>query len=192
VTRDERLDMIDRLQREADEGRERIRQRQEQCEHDPVAAAHDLAQMMDAEPVGRPPVSENDEPEVIYKDFTNAPLDPTPEPAAMPPPGVTPEAIAEGIGEVAFELRRELRAEISELRRRLDARDERDRTVAERSGRIAELQRENAVARRQAERAQLDKALDEYGTRLGRLETELGMLLKFIGADLPRGWGNDG
>jgi hypothetical protein len=138
------------------------------------------------------------------------------------------KVVAEAIGNVAFELKRELQAEyeaalverdqkiaelrgqnieiqgllgrtlkqveastteIAELRRRLDSRDERDRTYAERSGRIAELQRENAVARREADRSQLEAALTENRARVERIETKLGMLLNFIGGDLPRGFG---
>jgi hypothetical protein len=32
--------------------------------------------------------------------------------------------------------------------------------------------------------------LTERDARLDALETKLGMLLSFIGGDLPRGWGN--
>jgi hypothetical protein len=80
-------------------------------------------------------------------------------------------------------------AEIAELRNRLDLRDEREKAIAERSGRIAELQRENASVRREAERSQFDQALAEYRARIEQLETKLGMLLRFVGGDLPQGWG---
>jgi len=79
--------------------------------------------------------------------------------------------------------------QVDSLCRRLDARDERDRTFAERSARITELQRENAIARRAAERSQLEAALAEHGARVERVETQLAMLLKFIGGELPRGFG---
>ena len=89
------------------------------------------------------------------------------------------------------DVRKELRKELAELQRRLDKRDERDQVTIERSGRIAELTRENAIARHEAERNEFDKVLAGYRARIEQLETKLGMLLKFIGGDLPRGWGRD-
>ena len=65
----------------------------------------------------------------------------------------------------------------------------RDQTIVERSGRIAELQRENATARLVLERQQLDEALAEHRNRVDRIEIKLGMLLNFLGGELPRGFG---
>jgi len=87
------------------------------------------------------------------------------------------------------DVRKELRKELAELQRRLDKRDERDQVIIERSGRIAELQRENAIARHETERNEFDKVLAGYRGRVERVERELAMLLRWIGGDLPRGWG---
>jgi hypothetical protein len=167
-------------------------------DNDVERAARELEQMIAehrSKPLRASLVERDGDPgELLHRTNWDA-LQDAPAYAAVPPsaePGITAEAIGIGIGDVAFELKQELRAEIAELRRRLDDRDARDRTVAERSTRVAELQRENAVARREAERSELTREFAEYSARIERVETQLGMLLRFIGADLPRGWGNDG
>jgi len=89
-----------------------------------------------------------------------------------------------------------LAAEFETLRRdwQADKRETqiRNQAIIERSGRVAELQRENAEARTALEQRRLDQMLTERDARLDALETRLGMLLNFIGGDLPRGWGRDG
>jgi len=89
-----------------------------------------------------------------------------------------------------------LQIEVDQLRGRIQEcviekreRTARDQIVVERSARISELQRENAIARREAERADLDRALAEYRSRIDMLETKLAMLLAYFGGDLPKGFG---
>jgi hypothetical protein len=79
--------------------------------------------------------------------------------------------------------------EIEQLRTERRERQIRDATIAERSSRVAELQRENAASRAALERQRSEQALAERDARIDRLETQLGMLLRYIGGDLPRGWG---
>src|SRR5262249_51497175 len=85
-----------------------------------------------------------------------------------------------------------LTAEIEALRRdwRADKREAqiRNQAIIERSGRVAELQRENAAARAALEHQRVDQMLTERDARLDALEPRLGMLLNFIGSDLPRGY----
>jgi hypothetical protein len=82
-------------------------------------------------------------------------------------------------------------AEALQQERQIEVRERqvRDEIVRERSARVSELQRQNADARREADRSQLEAALTEYRARVERVETQLGMLLRFIGGDLPRGFG---
>jgi len=66
----------------------------------------------------------------------------------------------------------------------------RNQAMIERSGRVADLQRENAASRAALERQRFEQAFVERDHRIEQLETRLGMLLKFLGGDLPRGfWG---
>ena len=66
----------------------------------------------------------------------------------------------------------------------------RNQAMIERSGRVADLQRENAASRAALERQRFERAFAERDHRIEQLETRLGMLLKFLGGDLPRGfWG---
>jgi len=60
--------------------------------------------------------------------------------------------------------------------------------MIERSGRVADLQRENAASRAALERQRFEQAFAERDHRIEQLETRLGMLLKFHGGDLPRGF----
>jgi hypothetical protein len=64
----------------------------------------------------------------------------------------------------------------------------RNQAMIERSGRVADLQRENAASRAALERQRFEQAFVERDRRIEQLETRLGMLLKFLGADLPRGF----
>jgi hypothetical protein len=80
-------------------------------------------------------------------------------------------------------------SEIEQLRTERRERQIRDQTIIERSSRVAELQRENAASRAALERQRSEQALAERDARIDRLETQLGMLLRYIGGDLPRGWG---
>jgi len=87
---------------------------------------------------------------------------------------------------------KELASEIGWLRQQWQA-DKREtqirnEAIVERSGRIAELQRENAAAHADLKRQQLEQAFAERDHRIEHIETRLGMLLKFLGADLPRGF----
>jgi len=64
----------------------------------------------------------------------------------------------------------------------------RDDTIAERSARIADLQRTNAVSAAELASQQLAKSFAARDHRLNLIETKLGMLISWIGADLPRGF----
>ena len=64
----------------------------------------------------------------------------------------------------------------------------RNQAMIERSGRVADLQRENAASRAALERQRFEQAFAERDHRIEQLETRLGMLLKFHGGDLPRGF----
>ena len=89
---------------------------------------------------------------------------------------------------------KELASEIGWLRQQWQA-DKREtqirnQAMIERSGRVADLQRENAASRAALERQRFEQAFVERDHRIEQLETRLGMLLKFLGGDLPRGfWG---
>src|SRR6516225_4073964 len=65
----------------------------------------------------------------------------------------------------------------------------RNQVIAERSDRIAQLQQENSASRAALAGQQLNQAFGQRDARLDLLETKLGMLLKWIGGDLPRGFG---
>jgi hypothetical protein len=80
----------------------------------------------------------------------------------------------------------EQRADIEGLKRRDLERHVRDRTIAERSARISELQRENSASHADLARQQRDQELAQRDQRIEMLEIKLGMLLNWIGQDLPR------
>jgi hypothetical protein len=77
---------------------------------------------------------------------------------------------------------------------RLESRNEkhdrqiRDETIRERSLRITDLQRENAAVRADRERQHRENEFGVRDRRLDLLETKIAMVLKFLGADLPRGF----
>jgi hypothetical protein len=211
MTRDEREALIDKLQAANAASIDELARRQAAREADPnselerlMADARftrdqsDLVYSEPVEPLASPSGEEPGDQGIIYKRYENRAA--LYDPAASGEPsggdevwgaldrftGATAKALDDDDRRIAA-----LERENAELRRRLDLKDERDRTVAERSARVSQLQAENTVARREAERAQLDKALDQYRTRVDRLERELGMLLRYIGGDLPRGWGRE-
>jgi hypothetical protein len=62
----------------------------------------------------------------------------------------------------------------------------RDETIRERSARIADLQRDNAASHTELARQQRDRELAQRDQRIEQLEIKLGMLLTWIGQDLPR------
>jgi hypothetical protein len=190
---DERQTRIAELQREADEGRARIAEHERQRAENP---ALEQDYLMASEPVASPPVRENDAPRgVIRKRFEN-PLPPAPEPEPSDDGDVWhgldrfTKATADALDRDARELA-ELRGKIERLEADKRERAIRDQTIVERSGRIVELQRENADSRAQLQRKQLEQALAERDARIDKLETRLNMLLGFISPSLPRGWGRD-
>jgi hypothetical protein len=65
----------------------------------------------------------------------------------------------------------------------------RDETIRERSARIVELQAQNSASAAELGRRQRDQELAQRDRRIEMLETKLGMLLRWIGGDLPRGFG---
>jgi hypothetical protein len=79
---------------------------------------------------------------------------------------------------------------IEGLRRQEFERTVRDRTIIERSARVAELQRENAESRVALASQHLEQAFDQRDARLNLIETRLEMLCRFLsvgGLDLPKG-----
>jgi len=79
MTRDE---MIEQSRRRAEELRADIERRAAERERDPAAMQDWL--LADAEPIEAPPVSENELPHIIYRDFDGGALTPGSEPD-MPP-----------------------------------------------------------------------------------------------------------
>jgi hypothetical protein len=188
----ERLARIAELQRANELGAAEVERRQ--ATRDPAAELEEMIAEHGSAPQRSPPV-------IIYRRFDGNASAPASEPGADWSGWEAwmaghiailrtemHDTMREALGIVVAEVSREMQAEIAELHRRLDSRDERDRTVAERSGRVAELQRENAIARREAERSQFDQALAEYRARIDAIEVKVGMLLRFFGGELPRGW----
>jgi hypothetical protein len=198
------MDRIEREQRIAElgkqiaEGEARIEARRRAREADPFAYDDHLGAERSVEPERDAYVQQNDAGAgLVFKRMDDALLG-APQPERSPSGDdeawtalerfttTTADALDEDGRRIAA-----LERENAELRRRLDLKDERDRTVAERSARVSQLQAENTIAQREAGRAQLDLALADYRTRLDRLETQLGMLLRYLGGDLPRGWGRE-
>ena len=99
MTEEERLAWIDHLQRDAGEGRERIRQRQEAREADPALEQDWLMAEVEQRDAG-----------LVFKEHDNGALDSAPEPE---PVRSYDDVVAEAIGIVAAELRREWREERS-------------------------------------------------------------------------------
>ena len=83
-------------------------------------------------------------------------------------------------------------AEIAELSRRLDLRDERDKMAEQQGQYIADLRRQIVNTNSELQRKRIDDYLAERDARFTSLETRVAMLLNFIGGDLPRGWGTYG
>jgi hypothetical protein len=108
-----------------------------------------------------------------------------------------PEAVDE-FSKAVVEKLRDVNAQITKLRAEV-ARIERERklrneVMAERSSRVAELQRQNAATRAELERQALDRRLEEFlrehSARVERLEMKLGIALNLLdaaGIDWPRG-----
>jgi hypothetical protein len=65
-------------------------------------------------------------------------------------------------------------------------RQARDEVIRERSARIADLQRDNAASHTELARQQRDRELADRDRRIEQLEVKLGMLLQWLGQDLPR------
>jgi len=90
----DRLERIAELKRQADQGRERIRQREEERERNPNAMQEHL--LADAritknptdycfsDPIGELPVSKTDEPAIIYRRYDGNASAPAPEPEPEP------------------------------------------------------------------------------------------------------------
>jgi len=206
MDRNERLDTIDRLECENLESRAYLEERRRQRECDPIVFDDYLRAEREAEAERSPPVNENDDTGLVYKEYDNSARavaassdDSHAGWNAWLKANLANEraevldAFTHAMGEVIAELRSEWRSEIEALRRewQKDRSDRaiRDQTIVERSARIAQLQKENAEAHAQLSRQQLDRSFAERDARLERLETKLGMLLSFIGGDLPRGFG---
>jgi hypothetical protein len=65
----------------------------------------------------------------------------------------------------------------------------RDETIRERSVKISELQAHNSASAAELARKQRDQELAQRDHRINLIEIKLGMLLQWIGGDLPRGFG---
>jgi hypothetical protein len=81
--------------------------------------------------------------------------------------------------------------EATEQERHVEKRElaARNQVIVERSGRIAELQRQNSESHAALARQLFDQELARRDHRIEMIETKLGMLLRWIGGDLPRGFG---
>jgi hypothetical protein len=195
----ERLERIEQLKAEADEGRERIRQRQEERERDPTK----MDDFMRSE---RYVAREAMPGELVYKDRRDALVTVGTDDAqdavnqagwdrwllahlSIERRGLI-DAIEQDVNNVAASLRSErdageakLQREITELRRVMQEREER-------AGAIAEVKKQLTLERDQRERTQFEAALVQRDARIAALEDKLQMLLRFLsvsGYDLPRG-----
>jgi hypothetical protein len=147
MTSEERLELIDRLKREADEGRERIAALAAAREADPfrheepadqriTKDANDLLYTDAHEPVGSPHMRANvDARGLVYKTM-ETPLPAVPEPVldiSDGEPAVTAEAVGIALGDIAFEVKRQMQEEVAgELLKR-------DRRISELEGELREL-----------------------------------------------------
>jgi len=100
------------------------------------------------------------------------------------------KAVVEKLRDVNAQITK-LRAEVARIERERKLRNE---VMAERSSRVAELQRQNAATRAELERQALDRRLEEFlrehSARVERLEMKLGIALNLLdaaGIDWPRG-----
>jgi hypothetical protein len=80
MTRDERLDLIDRLRAEADAGRERIAERERARESDPIAFDDWCRAERSVEPIRSAPMAETELPDIIYRTYAPDAPEPAPEP----------------------------------------------------------------------------------------------------------------
>jgi hypothetical protein len=203
MDRNERLDRIDELRRQADEGRARIAEREAERERDPIAMDNYLRGEREAAAAAEQGtlVQRRADEGLIHRTVDNA-LVTVPE-GAVPSDDddwnrwfsqgfanhFEPERIAlldrvaEGMAEfVSGYLREEmqpLKTEIAELKRALMEREERATAIAEVRKQYVGLERQ----RQEAELAARD-------TRIAALEQRVEMLLKFLsltGLDLPKG-----
>jgi hypothetical protein len=203
VSQNTRLDQIDQLQAEIDEGRARIRQRQEQREQNP-------AEMQDWLMDGAPSRSEAHRERSVQREGPAGDLVYKERPEALVTAAAAGEqdwsawerwmaahqanlkteiydALAVGMAEFASEYVSEklapLKVEIADLKRTLAERDERAKA-------IAEVKREVAGERVEREALQLASALAVRDAKIEKLETQVRMLCSFLsvsGVDLPKG-----
>jgi len=119
MTRDDRLDLIDELQRKADEHRAEIERRQEARERDPALMDDFLRSEREAaaEPIGGAPVSAAPDAGILHRDYYAA-ASPEPEPSA---PAPSYDDLTYAIGRVVSELRREYRKKIGRLETEMKA-----------------------------------------------------------------------
>jgi hypothetical protein len=195
----ERIAHIQQLQREADEGRERIRRRQEERESNPELE-HDFIMAEAAETQRRAPVQrEAPAGALVYRERHDA-LVTVPEANADWSQweawldghlevlrSEVADSVARAIGLVIASTRKEIeakfKAEIADLRRAVAERDERAKA-------LADVKREFASERAEREALQLSAALAARDARITALEDRLQMLLRFLslsGIDPPRG-----
>ena len=211
----EREQLIERLQHDNEDARQRLAEQERQREQDP-AAMQDYLLAADVRESFTPG-------DLMYSDATETPAagpyarrtdsrgmvfkrgpENAPAPAPAPSAGddwnawlrgwldIERNVIAKAMGTVAAELRAEWQADIEALRRTWQAerreRRVRDQTIVERSGRISELQRQNSERAAELVRKERDEALATRDRRIEQLEIQLSMLMKFIGPGLPRGF----
>jgi hypothetical protein len=201
VTRDERLDLIDRLKRENDEARERLRQRQEEREQNPELM-DDYLRECDREPVRAVYVEREASAGLLYREHHNEALQAAPVADAGASDWNTwfsrswenhikaeRQVVAEGIGEALLETRKELRQEHAA------ALVERDRRISALESEVRELTRKLAVSDDKLKDMRDDlKGSRALVVRLARLEGlfagKMNQLASFADAagTLPRGW----
>jgi hypothetical protein len=193
----DREERIEQLQREADEGRERIRQRQEERERDP-AKMHDWLKLSHDNSKRHSVTASH---EIIHKEMPIERQLPAEFSAAQNAEGwnhwikahlaneraelidVLTRTIGEFASQYVHEKLQPLRTEIADLRRTLVERDERARA-------LAEVKREVAGERVEREALQLSAALAARDAKIAALEDRMQILLRFLslsGIDPPKG-----
>jgi len=163
----------------------------------------DSSDLAFSEPIGSPYVQKSDDGVGLIYRTTEDATPPAPQPDGDDSNGDArdidplPEAVDE-FSKAVVEKLRDVNAQITKLRAEV-ARIERERklrneVMAERSSRVAELQRQNAATRAELERQALDRRLEEFlrehSARVERLEMKLGIALNLLdaaGIDWPRG-----
>jgi hypothetical protein len=195
----DRLQRIDQLKAEAAAGRERIRQRQQQREADPIAMSDYLRRKQSDIPNGNITVVEREAGALVFKQRDDALVTATTDAENQKgwdlwlrrhldnERAEVFDIIARQMAEFAYEYLAEklapLKTEIADLKRTLVERDERAKA-------LGELKHELAGERVEREALQLSSALAARDARIDALEDKLQILLRFLslsGLEPPKG-----